>query len=135
MNTEEIISKKKCTGLRLGFLLLAASSGCKTLYIKSICVMAIKTRFGQRTSRKNALINFRNIVCLQSKQKAFKIFVYTDVVCMSIIHLFCSFITFSITSRTQPSPPLTGDIYFEIFFISATASAGQQARPQYCITS
>src|SRR5436190_19960586 len=60
---------------------------------------------------------------------------YLEGMCVSGIHLFCSFKTFSIASLTHPEPPLNGEIYFEMLLISATASAGQQAKPQYCITS
>src|SRR5436189_5529603 len=41
--------------------------------------------------------------------------------------------TFSITSLTQPQPPLTGEIYFTTFFTSLTASAGHADKQTFDI--
>src|SRR5688572_10788554 len=56
-------------------------------------------------------------------------FHYFDTTPVSQCHCPFTFSTFSITSRTQPQPPLTGEIYFAAAFTSSTASAGQQASP------
>src|SRR5690349_2664014 len=61
--------------------------------------------------------------------------VYFEITSSWYSHLSCTFNTFSITSRTQPSPPPNGDIYLEISNTSATASAGQQGSPTDFIKS
>src|SRR6188768_3945519 len=59
--------------------------------------------------------------------------IYLDVTSVSYFQCPFTFKTFSITSRTQPQPPLIGEIYFTILFTSFTASAGQADKPTFDI--
>src|SRR5678809_1801645 len=59
--------------------------------------------------------------------------IYLDATSVSYCQCPFTFRTFSITSRTQPQPPLTGEIYFTMLFTSLTASAGHADKPTFDI--
>jgi len=72
IKTDEIQMREKIKPCTLGSMLLFLKTGIITQYTKTNCVSAIKTRLGQRISRKNAVMSFKKSKnYAQSKSETF----------------------------------------------------------------